>query len=140
MGSILPGPWVLWLTKVQFVNTTNLPFCGCWSSLNTKARQQEVMFVESLGPEADTHCDAHEPGRQACGGRGSPWAGLRRRLSSRKTPLPRAASGFSRRSQQLDGVCGGGRCQKHTPMAGVAHTSYGYLLELTGWTQGSQAS
>ncbi|CAI9154362.1 unnamed protein product [Rangifer tarandus platyrhynchus] len=29
MGSILPGPWVLWLVKVQFVNTTNLLFCDC---------------------------------------------------------------------------------------------------------------
>lgn len=29
IGSILPGPWVLWLVKVQFVNTTHLLFCDC---------------------------------------------------------------------------------------------------------------
>lgn len=69
MGSILPGPWVLWLTKVQFVNTTNLPFCGCWSSLNTKARQQEVMFVESLGPgQTLTVMHTSQAGRRVVGG------------------------------------------------------------------------
>ena len=80
--------------------------------------------MESLDPEADTLCAAHEPGGHVYGGRGSLWAGLRRELSSRKMPPPRAASGFSRRSQQLDGVGGGGQRQKHTPMAGIAHTSH----------------
>ena len=70
--------------------------------------------MENLGPEADTLCAAHEPGGHVYGGRGSLWAGLRRGLSSRKMPPPRAASGFSRRSQQLDGVGGVGSA-KNTP-------------------------